>query len=40
MLSPKLTLPDYTAQVGEALVNVQAINKVIKLGMPVRYQTN
>ncbi|PCS22181.1 Mobile element protein [Candidatus Enterovibrio escicola] len=40
MLSPKLTLRNYNAQVSEALVNVKAINKVIKRGMPVYQQTN
>ncbi|PCS21519.1 hypothetical protein [Candidatus Enterovibrio escicola] len=35
LLSPNLTLGNYNAQVGEALVNVKAINKVGRLGMPV-----
>ncbi|PCS22845.1 Mobile element protein [Candidatus Enterovibrio escicola] len=36
LLSSKRTLRDYNAQVGEALVNVQVMNKVIRLGIPVR----
>ncbi|PCS22377.1 Mobile element protein [Candidatus Enterovibrio escicola] len=35
MFSPELTLRDYNAKVGEALANMEAINKVIRLGMPV-----
>ncbi|PCS22080.1 hypothetical protein BTN49_2346 [Candidatus Enterovibrio escicola] len=31
---------DYKAKVGEALANVKAMNKVIRLGMPVYQQTN
>ncbi len=31
-----LTLRSYNGQVGEALANVKAINKVISLGMPER----
>nr|WP_146679249.1 hypothetical protein [Candidatus Enterovibrio escacola] len=31
---------NYNAQISEALANMNAINKVIKLGMPVRHQTN
>ena len=38
--SPKLTLRDYNAQVGEALAGVKAMNKVIGLGMPVRATVN
>ncbi|SQH74099.1 protein of unknown function, might belong to Transposase, IS4 family [Shewanella benthica] len=38
LISPKLSLPDYNAQVGEALAGVKAINKVIELGMPIRKQ--
>ncbi len=34
LLSPKLTLRDYNAQVGEAL------NKGLRLGMPIRQQIN
>ncbi len=30
LLSPKLTLRDYHSQVGEALANVKAMNKVSK----------
>ena len=36
LISPKLSLRDYNAQVGEALAGVKAMNKVIGLGMPVR----
>ncbi|PCE69348.1 IS5 family transposase [Salinivibrio sp. YCSC6] len=38
LISPKLILLNYDAQVGEELANVKAINKVIKLGMPVSYR--
>ncbi|TOY93627.1 transposase [Vibrio fluvialis] len=38
LLSPQLALRDYDAQVGEALTNVKAMNKVIRLGMPVSYR--
>ena len=38
LLSPKLALRDYDAQVGEALANVKAMNKVIRLGMPESYR--
>lgn len=31
-----LSLRCYNAQVGEALVNVKAMNKVLGLGMPIR----
>ena len=31
----KLSLREYNAQIGEALAGVIAMNKVIKLGMPV-----
>ncbi|OOE46824.1 IS5 family transposase, partial [Salinivibrio kushneri] len=40
LLSPKLTLRNYNAQVGEALVNVKVMNKVIRLGMPVSYRVD
>ncbi|PCS22461.1 Mobile element protein [Candidatus Enterovibrio escicola] len=40
MLSPKLTLHNYNAQVSESLANVKAMNKVIRLSMPVRQQIN
>ncbi|ODQ00985.1 hypothetical protein BGK46_04905 [Salinivibrio sp. SS2] len=40
LISPQLTLRDYDAQVGEALANVKAINKVIRLGMPVSYRVD
>ncbi|PCS24259.1 Mobile element protein [Candidatus Enterovibrio escicola] len=36
MLSHKLTLRDYNAQIGKTLVNLKAMNKVLRLGMPVR----
>lgn len=36
LTSGKLSLRCYNAQVGEIMVNVKAINKVIGLGMPVR----
>lgn len=39
LVSPKLSLRDYNAQVGEALAGVKAINKVIELGMPIRKQS-
>ena len=39
LISPKLSLRDYNAQVGEALAGVKAMNKVIELGMPVRQTT-
>ncbi|WBA16829.1 IS5 family transposase [Salinivibrio proteolyticus] len=40
LISPQLTLRNYDAQVGEALANVKAINKVIRLGMPVSYRVD
>ncbi|ODP98195.1 hypothetical protein BGK46_12340 [Salinivibrio sp. SS2] len=40
LISSQLTLRDYDAQVGEALANVKAINKVIRLGMPVSYRVD
>jgi hypothetical protein len=40
LLSPQLTLRDYNTQVGEALANVKAMNKVIRLGMPVNYRVD
>ncbi|SDJ18054.1 hypothetical protein SAMN04488540_1081, partial [Ferrimonas sediminum] len=40
LISPKLSLRDYDAQVGEALAGVKAMNKVIRLGMPVRQVVN
>ncbi len=36
LISAKLSLCDYNGQVGEALAGVKALNKVIRLGMPVR----
>lgn len=38
LLSPQLALRDYDAQVGEIWANVKAMNKVIRLGMPVSYR--
>ena len=40
LLAPRLTLRVYNAQVGEIFANVKAMNKVIRLGMPIRQQTN
>ncbi|MGL5409203.1 MAG: IS5 family transposase [Shewanella sp.] len=40
LLSPKLTMRDYCAQVGEALANVKVMNKIIGLGMPMSYRVN
>ncbi|MDO6706334.1 IS5 family transposase [Photobacterium sp. 1_MG-2023] len=40
LISPELTLRNYDAQVGEVLANVKAINKVIRLGMPVSYRVD
>ncbi|RJG47968.1 IS5/IS1182 family transposase, partial [Motilimonas pumila] len=36
LTSGKLSLRCYNGQVGEALANVKAVNKVIRLGMPER----
>ncbi|GIU10412.1 hypothetical protein TUM4641_27130 [Shewanella morhuae] len=36
--SPMLSLCGYNRQVAEALAGVKAMNKVIRLGMPVRQQ--
>lgn len=36
LTSGQLSLRRYNAQVGEALANVKAMNKVLELGMPVR----
>ena len=36
LTNAKLTLRVYNGQVGEALANVKAMNKVTRLGMPVR----
>lgn len=36
--SPMLSLRDYNGQVAEALAGVKVMNKVIRLGMPVRQQ--
>jgi len=40
LLAPKLALRAYNAQVGEILANVKAMNKVTKLGMPVRQKVH
>ncbi|MGL4734709.1 MAG: IS5/IS1182 family transposase, partial [Enterovibrio sp.] len=40
LLSPKLTMRDDRAQVGEALANVKVMNKVIGLGLPMSYRVN
>lgn len=36
LISPQLSLRDYNEQRGEALTGVKALNKVIRLVMPVR----
>jgi hypothetical protein len=36
LISTKLSLRDYNEQRGEALTGVKALNKVIRLVMPVR----
>ncbi|WP_263363633.1 transposase [Candidatus Enterovibrio escicola] len=36
----EFTLRYYNIQVAEALTNMTAINKVIRLGVPIRQQTN
>ncbi|PCS24192.1 hypothetical protein BTN49_0187 [Candidatus Enterovibrio escicola] len=36
----EFTLRYYNIQVAEALTNLTAINKVIRLGVPIRQQTN
>ncbi len=40
LLSGKLSLRCYNGQVGEALANVKALNKIATLGMPVRQTGN
>ncbi len=40
LISPKLSLRNYNAQVGEILAGVKVMNKVIGLGMPVRQAAN
>lgn len=40
LISSKLSLRNYNAQVGEALAGVKAVNKMTALGMPVRQQVN
>jgi len=40
LISSKLSLRNYSAQVGESLAGVKAINKMTGLGMPVRLQVN
>tara|TARA_R110001583_G_C5651215_1_gene408771 strand:+ start:1207 stop:1497 length:291 start_codon:yes stop_codon:yes gene_type:complete len=39
LISPKLSLRGYNAQVGEALADVKAMDKVIRLDMLIREQT-
>ncbi|PCS21705.1 Mobile element protein [Candidatus Enterovibrio escicola] len=39
-LSSKLTLRNYNHQVSGALAKVKAMNKVIRLSMPVHHKTN
>lgn len=36
--SPMQSLRDYNGQAAEALAGVKAMNKIIRLGMPVRQQ--
>ena len=40
LISAKLSLRNYNAQVGEVLAGVKAMNKMTGLGMPVRQQVN
>ncbi|MFC7418807.1 hypothetical protein ACFQNF_02830, partial [Iodobacter arcticus] len=40
LISPKLSQRDYNGQVGEALVGVKVMNKVIGLGMPILQSIN
>ncbi len=40
LLSPKLILRDYNAQVGKMLANMKVMYKVLRLGMPICQQTN
>jgi hypothetical protein len=40
LISPKLSLRDYNGQVGEALVGVKVMNKVIGLDMPICQRAN
>jgi hypothetical protein len=40
LISDKLSLRNYNAQVGEVLSGVKVMNKVIGLGMPVRQAVN
>ncbi len=40
LISSKLSLRNYNAQVGEALAGVKAMNKMTVLGMPVRQLVN
>lgn len=39
LISGKVSLRNYNAQVGEILAGIKAMNKVIDLGMPVRCET-
>ena len=40
LISPKLSLRNYNAQVGGALAGVKAMNKVIGIGIPIRKQAS
>ncbi|PCS21143.1 Mobile element protein [Candidatus Enterovibrio escicola] len=40
LLSPKLTLRNYNAQVAQALAKMKAMNKVIRVDVPVCQQIN
>ncbi|EOX1519366.1 IS5 family transposase [Vibrio cholerae] len=40
LISSKLSLRNYNAQVGEALAGVKAVNKMTALGMPIRQPVN
>ncbi|PCS23947.1 hypothetical protein [Candidatus Enterovibrio escicola] len=40
MLSPKFTLRNYNTQVSETQVNIKAMNKIIRLDIPVQQQRN
>ncbi len=40
LLNPKLTFHNYNAKISGALANMKAMNKVIRLSMPIRQQIN
>lgn len=40
LISSKLSLRNYNAQVGEVLAGVKTMNKMTGLGMPLRQQVN